>query len=89
MDFFATGRLAVPREAFPKLIEHEREMLHLILCPEPTTVASDLVNICPAYGWTTVGAIPPPRVSAEDSWSGRALRVLYADFEESSCRVLR
>lgn len=30
MDFFTTGRPAVPREAFPTLTEREREMLHLM-----------------------------------------------------------
>lgn len=30
MDFFATTRPAVPREAFPTLTEREREMLHLM-----------------------------------------------------------
>lgn len=39
-------------------------------CPNCT----DLANICLAYGWTIVGAIRSPRVSAEDSWLGRALR---------------
>lgn len=29
-DFFATGRPAVPREAFPALTERERELLHLM-----------------------------------------------------------
>jgi len=31
MDFFATGRSAVPREAFPTLTDREREMLHLMV----------------------------------------------------------
>lgn len=30
VDFFTTGRPAVPREAFPTLTEREREMLHLM-----------------------------------------------------------
>jgi DNA-binding NarL/FixJ family response regulator len=57
VDFFATDRPAVPREAFPALTDREREMLHLmakgasnaeiarLLSLSPKTVANYVSNI--------------------------------------------
>ena len=44
-DFFATGRPAVPREAFPALTDREREMLHLMAKGASNTEIARLLSL--------------------------------------------